>query len=329
MNAVPDLPLRVRPSTEVEPARRPADDEQRGLAATTAAVLVVHRQNTPMDELLRALRTALSAVIVVDNREPGDHALADQCRAAAAVCLRNGNRGALAGAYNLALSHLRGHRPQVRQVLFLDEDSDPSRLAAFLDDPRTAELARSPATAAVTAAYRERATGLRARYLELDRWRLRYLPREFAGIARVAFVINSMSLWSVAALERIGPFDERLALDHIDTDACLRARHAGLALYVHGDHEFLHTIGQRRRYRLFGRELQAGGHPSGRRWLIARNTVWLAKRELVREPAFAGLCASRLAYEAVGIVVAEDDKLGKLWALVTGAVRGLFTRWRA
>ena len=144
---------------------------------------------------------------------------------------------------------------------------------------------------------------MRGRYIELGRWRLRHLPRVFHGVRRVAFVINSMSVWRLAALRHLGPFDEGLAIDHVDTEMCLRARQAGLGVYVHGDHEFAHSIGERRRFTLFGSEMQAGGHPPQRRWLIGRNSAWLARRQFLREPAFAWLCLARLAYETVGIVL--------------------------
>ena len=94
------------------------------------------------------------------------------------------------------------------------------------------------------------------------------LPRQFDGPKRVAFVINSMSVWRVEALRRIGPFNEGLAIDHVDTEYCLRARELTLAVYVHGGHEFAHSIGQRRRFRFLGRDMQAGGHSAARRYLI-------------------------------------------------------------
>ena len=61
--------------------------------------------------------------------------------------------------------------------------------------------------------------------------------------------------------------------------------------------------------------------------MIGRNTTWLARRHLWREPAFAFLCMSRLAYEAVGILMAEDHRLAKLTALAAGIARGLFGPW--
>lgn len=275
--------------------------------------------------MLEALCRSVVPVVVVDNSEIADAALQSDARSAGAHVIANGNRGALAGAYNAALRLLQGPLGMgIERVVFVDDDSDPSVLQAFLADPEVAHRLADPGTAAVSPAYRDRATGLRGRYIELERLRLRYLPRQFNGLREVAFVINSMSVWRRSALERIGLFDECLAIDHVDTEYCLRARRLGLALCVHGDHEFAHSIGQRRRYRFLGRELQAGGHGPQRRYLIGRNTAWLARCWLLREPAFAFLCLTRLVYEGVGIVMAEDDRGAKLAALVRGVLRGLF-----
>ncbi|MCA0242434.1 MAG: hypothetical protein LCI02_16410 [Proteobacteria bacterium] len=269
---------------------------------------------------LQGLRQAVDRLVVVDNNAeplawPADPGV---------ILLRNANRGGLAGAYNLAVQTLQAQPEGLpAAVVFVDQDSDPAVLLRFLADAQVQSLLGRADVAAVSPAYCDRATGLRGRYIELGRWRLRHLPRRFAGLRPVAFVINSMSVWRGAALQRIGPFNEVLAVDHVDTEYCLRARALGLSVWVHGDHEFAHSIGERRRYRLLGRELQAGGHGPQRRRLIGRNTMWLARGWAWREPAFAALCLLRLAYEAVGITIAEDRKASKLAALLRGIGQGL------
>ncbi len=295
-------------------------------AASTAAVVVVYHLPTDIEPVLRQLQGSLGRVLLVDNHEAGHAQLAPLAAMLGVGHLHAGNRGGLAGAYNRALVWLQSDWPQARQVVFLDDDSDPSSLTALLADPATVRALASEATAAVAPAYRDRATGLRGRYLSLGRWWLRFSAREFTGLQPVAFVINSMSVWRVAALQRIGRFNEGLAIDHVDTEYCLRARALGLAVHVNGSHEFAHAIGQRRKYRILGRELQAGGHSPARRWMIARNTVWLARDWCWREPAFAALCLARLVYEAVGVSMVEPHKATKLWALLRGAASGLVAR---
>jgi len=295
-----------------------------GLAASTAAVVVVYHLAADIEPALRQLRQSVARLLLVDNHERGHPALGALAEQLQIDCLQARNVGGLAGAYNRALEWLKRQDAQLTQVVFLDEDSDPSSLAALLADGTTAMALARTDTAAVSPAYRDRATGLRGRYMRLARFKLAFNPREFSDMRPVAFVINSMTVWRLQALQRIGAFNEGLAIDHVDTEYCLRARQAGLTLYVNGAYEFAHAIGERRKYRLLGVELQAGGHSPRRRHMIARNTVWLARNWCWREPAFSGLCLARLAYEAVGITMAEDQAGAKLWALLRGAVSGLF-----
>lgn len=265
-------------------------------------------------------------LIVVDNAPTG-HPLAARVTATPNVeLIANANRGALAGAYNAALAHIARAHAKATHVIWLDDDSDTSSLAEFLSDAQTRTFANDPAIAAVAPAYRDARTGLRGAHIQLRAWSWRTLPRESTAPTSVAFLINSMALWRLDALSRLGPFDEQLAIDHVDSDMCLRARRAGLALMLHGRFGFSHRIGERVSYRLLGKTLQSGGHSPQRRALIARNTVLIAKRHSRHTPAFAALCLARLVYEAVGVVLAEDNKGPKLRAIASGIWRGVLER---
>lgn len=297
---------------------------------SSAAVLVVYGRVDNVSAAVAKLAATVDRVLVVDNNESQASGLVDALGGLPALVLHNANRGGLAGAYNLALQALSADGQDMPDALvFVDQDSDVDQLGRFLGDATVKALLQRDDVAAVAPAYCDRATGLRGRYIELTRWHVHHLPRRFEGARPVAFVINSMTVWRGPALRRIGRFNERLAIDHVDTEYCLRARQLKLAVWVHGDHEFKHAIGQRRRYRLLGRDLQAGGHAPARRRFIGRNTALLARTWFIREPAFGALCLMRLAYEVTGILMAEDDKLAKLSALMRGALESLFMPGRA
>ena len=266
---------------------------------------------------LAARLSGTAARIVVVENTPGAPAPALD----GAEGIANGNRGGLAGAYNRALARLT----DCDLVVFIDQDSDPAVLPAMLADPEVRALLARPDVAAVAPAYRDRATGLRGRPARLEgRWRVGHLPRDFDDIRRTTMVINSMTLWRRAALDRLGPYDERLGVDHIDTDMALRAQAAGLSVWIAGGHVFDHAIGVRRPWHALGRTFQTGGHAAERRRQIGRNTLILARRWGWRFPGFAALALARIGYEAAGIIAAEDDRLAKLRALTAGAVSGLF-----
>jgi hypothetical protein len=90
---------------------------------------------------------------------------------------------------------------------------------------------------------------------------------------------------------------------------------------------FVHSIGKRRKYRLLGMTLQSGGHSPQRRELIARNSILLGRHYLIRYPSFAVLSLIRISYEILGIMLVENNRSRKLFAVIKGAVTGLVTRY--
>jgi len=293
-----------------------------------AAVLVLFDPTANPEATLSQLSTLVGTVVLVDNAEfVHPWCAAQEALPHNVLQYRNANAGGLAGAYNAALSFLRLNGISFSQVVFLDEDSDVSVLAAFMRDQEVMRVLASPSTAAVAPAFRERETGMRGRGILLERWHVHFLARDAQGLQTVTLLINSMSVWRADALKRIGDFNEGLAIDLVDTEYCLRARHAELKVYMHGSHEFLHTIGHRRIYKFLGRTLQSGGHSPARRYLIGRNTAWLGRTYVFKEPAWSlFFCVGRLAHEFIGIALAEDERGKKLSQLTRGVLAGIFMR---
>lgn len=292
-----------------------------------AGILVLYRPCTDLVSRIPTLLSCLSCLCVVDNAEEGlDIALPKGVDASRVVLLTNHNVGGLAGAYNLAIERIQALSPDIEQVLYLDEDTDTAALADYLRAPSTWSSLARPEVAAIAPLYVERATGLPGAHIQLERFRYTVLPRDLTEPHEVTFLINSMSLWKLAVLRRIGPYDTALAVDHVDTDYCLRAKLNGYRLVLDPTVRFLHSIGKRRAYRFLGRTLQSGGHGPARRFAIGRNTVWLAKRYGRDFPAFWVLCAGRIVYECLGILLAEDHSRLKLSAFIGGILMGIYLR---
>lgn len=290
-----------------------------------AAILVCFDPARSPRDAVDRLATIVDSTIIVDNRKGGHPALHALDRPQVTI-LRNDNIGGLAGAYNRALSWIAEYQREITHILFVDDDSDLAALDAFLRSEATREVAAHSSVAAVAPVYRDKRTGLRGRHIQLDRFRFRFLPREQTTPVDVAFVINSMSLWRVDVLTRLGPYSVALGVDHIDTEYAMRAKRAGFRIVLNAGVEFLHEIGERRSYKLFGKTVQSGGHGADRRFLIGRNTVIVAKKHGFAYPAFMLLCLQRLCYESLGILIAENSKAAKLSGLWRGALRGLVTR---
>lgn len=292
-----------------------------------AAVAVAYDPRRDLSGLLTRVLTVADHFIMVDNAPEGHPGLTDHALSRnSAIVIHNRNRGGLAGAYNSALSRIRELWPETTHVLLLDDDTDLSAVSAFLSSAETRAAADNPKIAAVAPIYRDRKTGLRCLHIKLDRFRFRSVGRDISHPIDVTFIVNSMSLWRMDALRALGSYSTELAVDHIDTEYCLRAQKAGYRILLNPTVEFLHSIGERRPYRLWGLTLQANGHTAERRYMIGRNTIILLRRYIGAFPAFGALCMIRIAYEAAGIMIAEDDRPRKLGALFRGAWSGLVHR---
>jgi rhamnosyltransferase len=277
---------------------------------------------------LNEVLDSLYHLIVVDNCPNGHPLLSTLAMGEKITVIPNFNNGGLAGAYNAALSAIEAQHSAATHILYLDDDTDIASIRGFLQAENTQIFANDPAVAAVAPIYVERSTGLQCAPIMLDRFSYKMFPRTLNAPTDVSFLINSMSLWRVDAVKRIGRYSTKLAVDHIDTDYCIRAALLEYRLVIDATSSFQHSIGTRKSYSLFGKTLQSGGHSPSRRHMIARNTVLLAKRYGWRYPSFAFLCLLRLGYEVTGIVLAEDRSLPKVSATLKGAMLGILGRYR-
>lgn len=295
-------------------------------AAKGVAVVVAYAHADTLPARLAVLRDFVARIVVVDNTPDQTLDVAAFGDEECCKVVRNGNIGGLAGAYNRAIEEISSWPRIPESVLFLDDDTDFAAAGPFLISPVTRAATADFGVAAVAPAYVDPTTGISGAPIRLSRWTWQALPRTLSEPTEVSFLINSMSLWKWSALQRIGSYRSDLGVDHVDTDYCLRAQALGYRLILNPAVKFLHPIGARQSYRFFGKTFQAGGHSAVRRRSIARNTVLLAWQYGRRWPSFALLCLSRLAYEALGIVMAESDKLAKLRALVAGMFAGLIAK---
>lgn len=288
-------------------------------------VIVLFGPSQDVFKSLEILLETLNFVIVVNNnKEPLHHE--KKFPEACLHIINNNNNNGLAGAYNKALDYIYSKKV-FTHILFLDQDSDVSVIKSFLQDKTNTDLLNNPEVAAISPVYIDRKTKLRGRYIKLGKIFYRVFPRDFNKITDVSFLINSMSFWKISAIDKIGSYSHQLSIDHIDTDYCIRATILGYKLYINPNFEFLHSIGERKKYKFLKMVMQSGGHDTNRRFLIAKNTVLLGKRYFINYPSFTILCMSRIVYEILGILILENNKFSKVSALLAGVLSGITTKY--
>ena len=281
---------------------------------------------------LHALSRMCPRLCVVDNTpQPGDwHGkVAEE----GVTVLHNGNRGGIAGAFNCGIAALEAQGAEL--FFLLDQDSvlPPGYFEAMCE---AAEKAQGMAEgegkddAAFLIGPLVHDTNLDAlipqfglqgkRVYQFD---LRKPSTE--PLARCAFMISSGSLISRGAWARLGRFDERYVIDHVDTDYCMRALRSEVPLYLNTQVVLHHRIGELEAKSLFGWKIYVINYPAVRRYYITRNALDLSLAHMRAFPAILFINVYTLK-QILPMLIFERDRLRKSVALLVGCFDGLFGR---
>lgn len=159
------------------------------------------------------------------------------------------------------------------------------------------------------------------------------IPAEWTseGFGVVREAIQSGMVIPRDALTTVGEFDERLVIDLVDSEFCLRARALGFLTVVARGTGIRHELGERVPVTFFGRpRLDADGGPRSyeyhtplRRYYITRNSVDLILRWVRREPRWAASFLRRQLNDLRLAVTAGPHRGRQLLAEVVGGLHGI------
>jgi rhamnosyltransferase len=223
-----------------------------------------------------AARVAVTAqqcdlVVVVDDGSTDEFA-ADSLPAEVVV-IRQRNAG-IASALNVGIKAARSHRPGVRWILTVDQDSQlaPGYVDSVVAGFEDAQRGGLPVAASAAERYNDRPAEVR----QLN-----------SGYRTALHVAQSGMLFSVEGLESVGLFDESLVIDVVDTEWCLRALRQGKYVVLAEGAVMLHPVGDLRPLRILGRAVRIKGrtrrfshHSPLRRYYITRNRVLVYRSHL-------------------------------------------------
>lgn len=153
------------------------------------------------------------------------------------------------------------------------------------------------------------------------------------GFGLVDEGIQSGMIISSSCLSDIGFLDERLFIDCVDTEYCLRARDFGWNIAVAPGTNLIHSLGELVPFKPFGiQQFEAGKtkqyqyHPPFRRYYIVRNNIDLCLRNLRKRPRWV-LSVLRREITPLGKVLLSGPSAQKHWlATAVGTLDGLLRR---
>lgn len=128
--------------------------------------------------------------------------------------------------------------------------------------------------------------------------------------------ITSGSLLNIKAWSEIGGFDERMFIDGVDFDICYRLRQRCYKIYCIHSVVLLHELGHIEYHRFLFWKVLVKNHSVFRKYYIARNIIYVAKKRKSVLLAIKGILQE---VKLLGIVLLyETDKKSKSISIIKG-----------
>ncbi|GAB2574720.1 glycosyltransferase [Dyella jejuensis] len=240
--------------------------------------------------LLKAQFRALpseSPKVVVDNAS--DQALMLQIEQLSeefehVAIVRNEKNIGLAAAINQGVQQLSAMAPKTLYVLLLDQDSVPIAQSVYtLLAVYNALAAKDKNVGCVGPYLFDPATQLAHGFHQVRRWHWKrvYPPRGSSEAVACVNLNGSGTLTSIELFQALGGVDEKLFIDHVDTDWAFRVQASGHTLWGAPSAIFEHCMGQNSvRLWCFGWRLWPLRTPK-RQYFLYRNAIFLMKKPYV------------------------------------------------
>ncbi|MDF2849830.1 MAG: glycosyl transferase family 2 [Sphingobacterium multivorum] len=141
---------------------------------------------------------------------------------------------------------------------------------------------------------------------------------------KVFLAITSGCLCKVESLLKVGGFEDKLFIDYVDFEICLRLQTHHFLILRSREAVLNHSLGESRVYKLAGIKFISTNHNSLRRYYNARNRIFLARKYGRKYPKLIfGNLISFFKTQLI-IVFFEKNKKAKLKAVWKGIADGLY-----
>lgn len=241
------------------------------------AVIVTYRPDYPiLKNLVEALIPQVDKLIIIDNATK-EFCLDDNDFLGDVHLILNNTNMGVATAYNQGVAIAQQYG--ATHVILFDQDSCPGinmidmLLSSWL---KAKEVGLK--VAALGPNYRDTKGMDQSPFVRIDRFGLTRVKCNTNESVEVDHLISSGCLIDLEALQEIGSFEEKLFIDYVDTEWCLRARHKGYVLLGIGDADMLHSLGDKY-LRILSKNVPI--HSPLRHYYILRNGAWLISQKWV------------------------------------------------
>ena len=247
--------------------------------ALSCIIVTFNPDPVQFSQVLDASLSQGHAVIVVDNGSSPqfvDYLQGQAAHVDELHVLSLGTNQGIASAINLGIAEAKTLHAQF--VLLLDHDSVPS--AGLMDMLLLAAKKKQRSgrpIAAIGAKLVDPRSGQEVGFYRMRNgyWSKIRCDTQSEGLIDCDYLNSSGSFIPISSFAAIGPFNERLFIDHVDTEWYMRAKSLGYECYGLCEGTLAHHMGDAViRYWLFGWRYMPRRSPQ-RHYYIVRNSLWL------------------------------------------------------
>ena len=154
-----------------------------------------------------------------------------------------------------------------------------------------------------------------------------FIEEEVGNYKEVKYAMTSGNLLNLHAWQEVGSFEDKLFIDCVDMDYCLRLRKAGFHIIQVNGVYLQHSLGNFQVRKVAGIKMGISNHSPGRRYYITRNKMYTLKKYFRYDPAFCLLIIRSMFGDLVRITFFETQKSLKLRAILTGIGHSMTNRY--
>lgn len=266
---------------------------------------------------LHALRAEVGKVVIIDNASTDRAFISEAAASIECELIRNPQNLGIAAALSQAacLAQDRGFEwlAMFDQDSLIAPGSIRDLLRLYAEHPDRARIA------IMGLSHRDRSTG-----------------RDYQGGAdtledhaiwrSVRQTITSGSVVRCEVFPVVGPFDDKLFIDAVDTEFCFRCRQKGY-LIIEGKQQTMdHSVGSATRYISLGKlQIWTYNHPPQRRYYITRNNLEIIVRYLGSDTKWSLYMLVYIIGSSAFVVLFEKQRLEKFQAIL-GGIRDFILR---
>lgn len=146
------------------------------------------------------------------------------------------------------------------------------------------------------------------------------LDKPNGNVEEIEECITSAALTNCEAWKSVNGFDESMFIDNVDFDFCNRIRKKGYRILRINAVTLTHEIGHIKVYRTPFGKIFVKNHSSFRKYYIARNTIYMARKNGKSLDVF--LSYLRVVKQMLLVLFFEKSKVDKELSLIKGAYEG-------